>query len=380
MATCLAETILATAATSGFTKLSEQEKLYVMLQSVYDASGSPDDLDTLMEAAATAGFSKIDSLRYKACILLQLLAAKDGGTSQASLILADAATSQFMFLAENDKKTAFLQLMCEINDLDPDVSNFVTRSGITDETEIAETNTFVIGLKAASLWDKIFVWYPHVGTTELSHSQNLKSSSFPLVTPFPVASPGPVWNAQGVKIETGYSTTGDRFESTFTVADILSNVGTEFCYGCYFTDEAVKTGVALGLIGMQDTGTPNYYKFDALGAASARSLHGVVGNSANANITFDGWMVSDKAAARLDVYRNGVSVANDTGITVGVASTAFTFGWPGVRDNGATNSTLPTLMYDVRISCFMISETLTPAEHVTLNGLVAAYQSGLGRA
>ena len=178
MATCLAETILEAAASSGFTKLSEREKLSVMLQSIYEASGSSDDLDTLMDAAASAGFCKVSSNRYKACILLQLMVSLNGTTTTASSILSNAALSQFMFLSETSKRDVFLQMMCDINDIDPDAADFISRAGITDSTQISAVNQLVVSLKSESLWDKILLLYPFVGGSEASHAQNLKSSSF----------------------------------------------------------------------------------------------------------------------------------------------------------------------------------------------------------
>jgi len=174
MATCLAETILETAALSGFSKLSEQQKLQVMLQSIYEASGSADDLDTLMLAANTAGFAKIADQRYKACILLQLLVNINAGTTAASTILSDAATSQFMFLAENDKKTAFLQLMCDYNAVDADAALFISTAGITDATEQAAIIALVEELKTtAPLWDNGVALYPIVGGTQAKFAYNL---------------------------------------------------------------------------------------------------------------------------------------------------------------------------------------------------------------
>jgi hypothetical protein len=377
----LAETIAAAAATSGFNLLSEKDKLSVLLQSIYVASSSSDDLDTLMTAANTAGFSKIADKRYKACILLRLMAGVSGDSTEgATAILAKAAASQFMFLSEAEKQSATLQLLSDYNDVDPDFADFLTRSGITDSTEISATNTFVEGLKADSLWDKVFAFYPHIGTTEQSHSQNLKSSAFPLKTPFPVASPGPVWNGEGVKIETGYGTLSNRLESTFTVADILSNIGTEFSFGAYWTDEAAKPALRLSLLGLQDTINGNYYKFDVLSTTQARTIHGTIDNLPTAAFPVQGWLVSDKQPTRIDLYRNGTSVASATGITAAMANTAYTFGWPGVRQEASVNVAFPSNMYDVRISCVIIAESLTGPEHVALSNRIATYQTALGRA
>lgn len=166
MATCLAETILATASASGFTKLSERDKLYVMLQSIYEASGSASTLDQLLEDARTAGFSKVPSERYKAAILLQLMISKAATTTNAAAILAEAAASEFMFLSEADKRAAFLQQLCDINSIDPDVASFLARSGVTDQTTIDALEALVVAMKADPLlWTSCVACYPVVGET-----------------------------------------------------------------------------------------------------------------------------------------------------------------------------------------------------------------------
>jgi len=64
--------------------------------------------------------------------------------------------------------------------LDPHAYLFLSQSGITDPIITSSIDTFVRGLKSASLWDKLFAIYPFVGTgsagTNLtgSHVWNLK--------------------------------------------------------------------------------------------------------------------------------------------------------------------------------------------------------------
>jgi hypothetical protein len=67
--------------------------------------------------------------------------------------------------------------------LDPNAYLFLSQSGITDPIITSSINTFVLGLKSASLWDKMVGIYPFVGTGSAgvnltgSHRWNLKEPS-----------------------------------------------------------------------------------------------------------------------------------------------------------------------------------------------------------
>jgi hypothetical protein len=74
--------------------------------------------------------------------------------------------------------------------LDENAYLFLQSVGITDPTITSSINTFVLGLKSASLWDKMIAIYPFVGTGSVgvnltgSHRWNLKEPSlvtYPLV-------------------------------------------------------------------------------------------------------------------------------------------------------------------------------------------------------
>jgi hypothetical protein len=304
MATCLAETILATAATSGFTKLSEEEKLYVMLQSIYEASGSSDDLDTLMEAAKTAGFSKIASERYKACILLQLMVSKNATTTAASDILAASALSQFMFLSEGDKKSAFLQLMCDINDVDPAAADFFTRADITDGDQMAAVNQLVLDLRAASLWDKMHIIYPFVGGTAAKHAFNLKADSFQITNA--EWTTGVTHNAEGVRGDglTGFGNTGylpsdesiqNSTHLSYYIQDLTGATGTSALAGCL--DNPVKARLTTYI----DTTTKMYSNIHQPTYSNAYFVTTAVGN-----------FLSSRTAATVNIhYINATTGATD---------------------------------------------------------------------
>jgi hypothetical protein len=67
--------------------------------------------------------------------------------------------------------------------VDPDVYNFLTATNITDGIITSSLDTFVRGLKSASLWDKMIAIYPFVGTGSVgtnltgSHRWNLKEAT-----------------------------------------------------------------------------------------------------------------------------------------------------------------------------------------------------------
>lgn len=58
-------------------------------------------------------------------------------------------------------------------DLTPEVRQFITASGISDQTEIDAVNTLYKSLDTDGLIDKMYAIYPFVGTTETAHSVNL---------------------------------------------------------------------------------------------------------------------------------------------------------------------------------------------------------------
>jgi hypothetical protein len=111
-----------------------------------------------------------------------------------------------MFLAENDKKAAALQLLCDINAFDPDAAAFFSRAGITDDTEKAAIDALVIELKdTAPLWNGALALYPIVGGTQEKFRYNLVDATFPItwvntmdVTALGVGSDGSSYGLTGI--------------------------------------------------------------------------------------------------------------------------------------------------------------------------------------
>jgi len=58
--------------------------------------------------------------------------------------------------------------------LDPDAQAFLSAASITDSTIVNAIDTFVVGMKTNSLWNKMIALYPMVGGTADTHKWNLK--------------------------------------------------------------------------------------------------------------------------------------------------------------------------------------------------------------
>lgn len=383
MATCLAETILETAAASGFRKLSERGKLNVMLQSIYQASGSSDDIDTLMEASRTVGFAKIDSTRYKACILLQLLVNIGGGTTAANQILAASALSQFMFLSEADKKAAYLQLMCDINDFDSDASAFLARAGISEaSTEGQAVNTLVKDLKAASLWDAFEVIYPIVGGTQASHGPNLKGSTYDMEfngnSDEGGASPWVTHSSNGMQGDNSTQSSGNNLLVGDSLdSDTITSAG---AYGlcCYIT------------VAQATTGTRGYFGSNADSGASIALGRNNGGNNdwfGDGTASFGGISVAASAdkgcfigiressgagTSRSKFFKDGVQIGSEN--TANTVANTPTRAWYLLQNYNAQPTT------DAFVGFIAIGTGLNSySQAPTLNTIVTNFQTTLGR-
>jgi len=70
------------------------------------------------------------------------------------------------------------QRLASLADVDEIVDSFVSRSGISDATQIAAVTALVTSARVHGWWDLCDIIYPFVGGTAGTHAQNLKSSSF----------------------------------------------------------------------------------------------------------------------------------------------------------------------------------------------------------
>lgn len=367
MATCLAETILETASLSGFTKLSEEDKLYVMLQSIYEASGSSDDLDTLMEAAKTAGFSKIDSERYKACILLQLMVNISGTTTAASQILSAAALSQFMFLSESAKKAAFLQMMCDYNDVDPNAAAFIAAAGITDSTEQAAIIALVEELKAGDLWTGGVALYPIVGGTTAKNAFNLFNPSAYEITWVGT----PVSGSAGIRSDgTAYGRTG------ITRADLGTAYSTAFYQG-----EASSGGFDMAISSYFNPGAGGapreHSTYDVASTLFVRFSEGVDYLAVSAGAAGNTGLTAATCSGTVGkLFRRTTQLGSDLSITNSLSADPTSEFGVLARWNGSTAS----LQYNKLISLFAFYSEDISGKLAAFNTAIENFQTALGRA
>lgn len=218
--------LYAQACLSGFDKVASDETLSaaVELQQLYGIAGGPETLAQLYTQACDNSLTTAaDNAQTSVAVLLELWCEIMGGSCATATLTAGACTNGFMaastqattyrtikhqlllniagsgtvtalidaacdsgfMAASNDATLARalkLQLLCNVSAagpvVDPAVTSFVSRSGITDVTQIAAVTALVAAAKANGWWDQCDLIYPFVGGTAGAHAQNLKSTSF----------------------------------------------------------------------------------------------------------------------------------------------------------------------------------------------------------
>jgi hypothetical protein len=173
MATCVANDVIQNASTSGFTKLSERDQLSVIAQRLYDITSSTDDVDTLMSAAKTAGFTKVTSSRYRLAILLQLLVSYNAAGDNAGQILANSSLSGFLFMSTKQKRDALLQLLCDSSANTAEVTSWLSAvaangGAAPSASTVTALNAFVTALETASIKDKMIIVNPIVPDSDIA--------------------------------------------------------------------------------------------------------------------------------------------------------------------------------------------------------------------
>lgn len=159
----------------------------------------------------------------------------------------DTLTAPDCFKGEDSRQqltdlyAALLAVGSSTSPFDPDALDFIERAGLTDETQKFVANFDVVALKAASLWDspKIKVFYPILGETDASHSENLVSPLYPIGW-----SGGLTHNSAGV---TGNGTTG--FGNLGVAENVLLGGNTNLHFATYIStqpaaDAALRMSIA----------------------------------------------------------------------------------------------------------------------------------------
>lgn len=254
-----------------------------------------------------------------------------------------------------------------VSAFDSDAASFFTRAGITDPTQRTAVNTFVVGLKSANLWALHDVIYPFVGGTAASHSHNLKSASNQITWDGAITH-----NASGVQ---GNGTSGYGDTNYFPSTGSMTQNSASFT--CYVNAADAAGGAAMGTptaaaaIDVYQffsnlSGTTSYY------AAFGTNTGKVQGAHSGANTgNFTGTRTS---AGAIGIARNGSMDISDSGASESTPPGAPVFIL--ARYDGGT----PQAFSSGRYALMMFGSGLTLGQCITLNNLVQAYQTALGRA
>lgn len=249
---------------------------------------------------------------------------------------------------------------------DPDVSSFISRTGITNGTQISASNKLVQDLKTASLWPKFFAIYPIVGGTAQAHSQNLKANQFNITWVN-----APTQSANGVN---GNGTTqyGRCVGLTSTVTGALMGLGVY-----------VKTVDAVSnfsrMFGATNAGQTSFQSVERVNLAtfeSERAFNGAAANNAiSASVPARNgmWHANRTSSTNLQLYRNGVSQVTQAAADGGVLAAHDIF------ILGLNQAETPTELSTATIAFAAVNQGLTAPETLAFYNIVQAFQTTLGR-
>jgi hypothetical protein len=235
---------------------------------------------------------------------------------------------------------------------DIDALNFINATGIENFTQTSAINTLVVGLKANNLWNKMRVIYPFVGGTATTHKYNLKDPTL-----YPINWLGAILHGPtGVTFLNG----GYGDVPTFNT-NILSQNNTSFSYYNKTTLTTADTRFFIGNTGLQAGFT--------FGAGYAEIFGGNINTLGN-SIGVIGYSIFSRTnSADFSYYRDSSLITTVTRTSGAPNSSTFTIG----SLSGAQNST-------TQLSTFTtVGDGLSASEVTTLNTLVQAYQTTLGR-
>ena len=193
--------------------------------------------------------------------------------------------------------------------LDPDVIAFLSATGISDTTITNALNTFVLDLKANSLWARIKFLHVYVGGTAFTHKFNLKSP-LDLDTSFRLAFSGGWTHSSNGSLPNGSSGFARTFlvpstELTTTSGHLFfysrtnSNTGSPYDMGC--SDD---NGVVLNTTAIITRYNSNLF-------------YGLYGNgsysgSVSSTDSRGGFMVNRNDGTNTTMWKNGVKVKTTT--------------------------------------------------------------------
>lgn len=254
---------------------------------------------------------------------------------------------------------------------DPDAAAYFTATGITDLAVKAAINSFVIGLKADSLWAKMLALYPMPGNTGTINKYNLKS---------PVDADANYRLTYGANVthgSTGINSNGSG--GAPNAVDTHFNPSTQLASNdCSFgvinhTDPNVNNATGGNWFGVIGTGSTNCPRFTR-GANAAELIVGMGGNSRTiSGISLTQFIAVSNSGIAAQPYIDGVA----TGLAV-VTNTMtrpnFNVNLLRYNANGSIQGTCNFIM-----KFAFIGLVLTAGDMANMNTRAHALQTALGR-
>jgi hypothetical protein len=240
-----------------------------------------------------------------------------------------------------------------------------TAGGTLSTTEKQAVNQLVLDLKANSLWTPMKAIYPMVGASAAACAQNLKSSSFTgtFTSGWTFASTGATPNGTSAYMNTGLN----------PVAQSLTSGDSHLAYYCQTRSTTADpaeianytSGTEAFALQSGGTGTDNRFfysfAFRASSIVATRPLGLISGSSTGGN-------------TRRDIYRNGVSVGNNT-----TTDTATLGNYNLYLGAGNINNSSVSSYSDSRCAFASIGQGLSATNMSNLYTSVQAFQTTLSR-
>lgn len=249
------------------------------------------------------------------------------------------------------------------NTIDPDVQAYITAESITDPTEIAATNTFILGLKANSFYTRFVRLFLHSPTSQAASLADFISAGANTMT----AVNSPTWNSNGFTFDgaTNYC------RLNLVMNTVLSN--SNWAFHAYI--RSMTNTSARRIIGSNQNLNSIQNDLRMLGGSSMQFTPGnnLAGVPAAGVITGNKGFVTGTTGSSTDtrILQNGVVIDTQT-LDTGRVRNSVGLYYGANNNNGTANS------FGVSNVCFVgISSNFSTAETLTLYGLVQDFQTNV---
>ena len=243
---------------------------------------------------------------------------------------------------------------------DADALAYFTAAGITDATQKAAVNTFILGLKLNSLWTSFVGLYLFVGGTSASHAVNAKSPGTYDITWVN----SPTHDSNGV---TGNGTTA--YGQTGALASTVCPQNS--AHISVYSRTAAPTASGRLIAATSTSGGTR--RLDIYSNGGAGNALGINDNTAIGGLTLDKFLLASRDSSSTRHYRRDTATANDATASiggVGVNLLILARSYQGFPNDSFSNANLAFASFGGGFSI---------AQSLTLNTLMTTLQTALGR-